>query len=101
MPNAGTQRNQSDTFGSRMDSAASANAAALARFKARPAANDPEVIERLAKQKAVSDARDARQAERKAAREDEAVRVAAEQAAAAAELVLLARSRISGWRLRV
>lgn len=70
---------------STLPAAAAAKQALLARFRARPAADDPAVQARLAEQKAVADARDARGAERKAARDAEAARVADERAIAAAQ----------------
>ena len=67
-----------DSFGSRLDSAARAKQAALERVRAVARPGDPEFEERLAARQAVVAAREARQAERKAAREAEALRKAAE-----------------------
>jgi hypothetical protein len=77
---------KNDSFGSRLATAANARNAALERFRARPGPDDVAVLERQAARKAVSVARDARIGERKAAREAEAVRLAAEQAACEAAL---------------
>jgi len=76
---------KNDHFTQRLNTAANAKQAMLERFRARPAADDPAVLERQAARKAVAVAREARIAERKAAREAETVRLAAEQAARAAE----------------
>ena len=68
-------------FDDRISAAAAAKQALLERFRARPGAGDPAWIEQQAALKAVADARDARNAERKAAKEAEAARIAAEAAA--------------------
>ncbi|MDR3529589.1 MAG: DUF6481 family protein [Rhodopila sp.] len=68
-------------FDDRLSAAAAAKQALLERFRARPAVNDPAWIEQQAALKAIADAREARAAERRAAKEAEAARVAAEQAA--------------------
>jgi hypothetical protein len=68
-------------FDDRLSAAAAAKQALLERFRARPTAGDPAWVEQQAALKAISDARDIRIAERKAAKEAEAARVAAEQAA--------------------
>jgi hypothetical protein len=68
-------------FDDRISAAAAAKQALLERYRARPAADDPAVIEQQAALKAIADARDVRAAERKAAKEAEAARVAAELAA--------------------
>ena len=73
----------------RLDAAAAARKAALARFQARPAPDDPAVKAQQAARKAISDARDLRAAERKAAREAELARQAAERASKAADLAAL------------
>ena len=65
----------------RLDAAAAASVAALDRFQARPGPDDPAVTA----QRATSDARDVRIAERQAARAAEAARQAAERAEKAAE----------------
>ena len=68
-------------FGERLNTAANARKAMLDRFRARPTANDPAVLERQAARQAISRAREARIAERRATREAEATRQAAERAA--------------------
>ncbi|HBK05609.1 MAG TPA: hypothetical protein DDZ81_07060 [Acetobacteraceae bacterium] len=74
-------------FDDRISAAAAAKQALLERFRARPSPDDPAEIERQAALKAIADARDARAAERRAAKEAEAQRLAAEAAARkAAEL---------------
>ena len=73
-------------FGERLSTAAAARRATLERFRARPGPDDPAVAERRATRQAISVAREARVAEREAAREAatareaEAGRRAAEQA---------------------
>lgn len=76
---------KSEDFNSRLDAAAAAKAAALARFQARPGPDDPAVRAQQAARLAISDARDLRSAERRAARATEAVRQAADHAVKAAE----------------
>ena len=74
-------------FDDRINAAAAAKQALLERFRARPSPDDPAEIERQAALKAIADARDARAAERRAAKEAELQRLAAEAAARkAAEL---------------
>ena len=68
-------------FDDRLSAAAAAKQALLERFRARPSPDDPAEIERQAALKAIADARDVRNAERKAAKEAEAARLAAEEAA--------------------
>jgi hypothetical protein len=68
-------------FDDRLNAAAAAKQASLERFRSRPGAGDPAWIEHQAALKAIADARDVRTAERKAAKEAEAARVAAELAA--------------------
>jgi hypothetical protein len=75
-------------FSERQRASADAKTALLAKFKTRPALDDPEVLARQAERKAIAEAREIRMAERRKQREEEAARVAAEQAAAlAAEAV--------------
>ncbi|MDQ2803319.1 MAG: DUF6481 family protein [Pseudomonadota bacterium] len=74
-------------FNERRKSAANANRTALEKFRARPGPDDPIVMEKQAARKAISDAREIRIAERKAAREAEAARQAAEQANLVAERI--------------
>ena len=74
-----------NTVADRLGAAAAAKQAMLERFKARPTLDDPAFVEQQAALKAVSDARDARAAERRAERAAEAERQAAAQAAKKAE----------------
>lgn len=74
---------KNDSFSNRLTSAANAKNALLERFRARPGPDDPAVVARRAAQAAIEAAREVRIAERKAAREAEAIRLAAEQAAQA------------------
>lgn len=69
----------------RLNTAAEAKRAMLERFRAKPAADDPAVIEREEARKALAAARELRAAERKAAKEAETTRLAAEQAEREAE----------------
>ena len=71
---------KNETVSDRLSSAAKAREAMLERFRNRPTADDPAVQERLEAQKAIIAARDARNAERRAAAEQEAARIAAEKA---------------------
>jgi hypothetical protein len=71
------------TVADRLTTAAKAKQAMLERFRARPGPDDPEVQAQQAARKAIAEARDARNAERRIAREAEAARVAAEKAAEA------------------
>ena len=72
------------TAADRQTAAANAKKAMLEKFRAKPAPDDPAVLERQAAQKALIDAREARFAERKAVKAAEAARIAAEQAEAVA-----------------
>jgi hypothetical protein len=72
---------KNDDFNNRLTSAAQAKNALLERFRARPGPDDPAVIARREAQAAIEAAREVRVAERKVAREIEARRLAAEQAA--------------------
>jgi hypothetical protein len=76
---------KNDDFNNRLTSAANAKNALLERFRARPGPDDPAVIARKAAQAEIEAAREIRVAERKKAREEEAVRLAIEQAALLAE----------------
>lgn len=67
-------------FNDRLTAAAAAKQALLERFK-RPDPNDPAWIAQQEALKAVAEAREARIAERKAAKEAEALRAAAEEIA--------------------
>jgi hypothetical protein len=66
-------------FNDRLGAAALAKKATLDKFRARPAADDPVVVERRAARQAVSDARTARMAEREAERIAQEAREAAER----------------------
>jgi hypothetical protein len=68
-------------FDDRISAAAAAKQALLERFRSRPSPDDPAEIARQEALKAISDARDARAAERRALKEAEAARIAAEEAA--------------------
>jgi type IV secretory pathway VirB10-like protein len=71
-----------DTFDKRREAAAKAKEELLARFRAAaPKPDDPEVQRRLAEQKAVAEAREARAAQRRAEKQAalEAARRAAEE----------------------
>jgi hypothetical protein len=76
---------KNDDFNSRLTSAANAKNALLERFRARPGPDDPTVIARKAAQAEIEAAREVRVAERKKAREEEAIRLAAEKLAQLAE----------------
>jgi hypothetical protein len=74
----------SDDFNERLSTGAKARQALLEKFRARPRADDPAVLERQAARLATSQARDARKAARAAEvtrLEEEAIRHAAEEAA--------------------
>ncbi len=74
-----------DDFNERKNAAASAKKAAAEKFRTKVGTDDPAFAERQAALQAISDARDVRVAERKAAREAEAARLVAEEAARVAE----------------
>ena len=79
-------------FNDRRDNAQNARLAMLERFRARPPADDPEVLAKQAERRAVAEARDQRKAEREAVRKAEEERIAAEKLAAElAELERLER----------
>jgi hypothetical protein len=80
-----SRAHKSGDLRNRLDAAAAARTTALERFQARPGPDDPAVRARQAAQRATSDARDVRIAERQAARAAEAARQAAEHAEKAAE----------------
>ena len=67
-------------FNERLSSAASAKRALLEKHKAQPRPDDPSVVEQRAARQALVAAREARNAERKAAKEMEAKRLAEEKA---------------------
>jgi Family of unknown function (DUF6481) len=60
------------TFGDRISAASAARDAALAKFRARPSADDPEVVRRREERLAIAQAREVRAAERMAVKEAEA-----------------------------
>ncbi len=71
-------------FNDRRSTSADAKKALLEKFRAKPAADDPEVQARLAERQKIAEARAARAAEREAAKQAEAARLAAEAAEAKA-----------------
>ncbi|MFC7557283.1 DUF6481 family protein [Pseudoroseomonas wenyumeiae] len=71
---------KSDSFNDRLTAAAKAKEAMLERFRARPGPDDPALLQQQAERRAISDARDARNAARKVLREEEAARLVAEKA---------------------
>ena len=77
-------------FVDRAEAAAAAKKAMLEKFRAKPAADDPEVLARAAERKAIAEARDIRAAERKVAKEAADVERIAAEAARQAELAALA-----------
>ena len=78
---------KTDDFSERLSTAASAKRAMLERFRSRPPADDPAVMEREEARRALIAAREARLAEREAARQAEEARLVAEQAAREADAV--------------
>ncbi len=68
------------TLSERLSTAANAKKALLDKFRARPAADDPDVVARGEARKAISESRETRAAEREAARAEEQAREAAERA---------------------
>jgi hypothetical protein len=76
---------RNDNFGDRLSTAAKAKTEMLARFRARPAPDSPEMVERQAALAAVSEAREARMKERQAKRDAATARHALELEALAAE----------------
>src|SRR3954447_23354715 len=77
--------NKIDSFDKRATSSASAKAALLEKFRTRPDLNDPEFQEKQRQRAEAAAAKAAREAERKAAKVAEAVRLEAEKKAAVAE----------------
>ena len=65
----------------RRNAANEAKKALLERFKARPAADDPQVLARQAERKAILEARARREAEKQRLRQEKLAREAAERAA--------------------
>ncbi|MFI4996245.1 MAG: DUF6481 family protein, partial [Hyphomicrobiales bacterium] len=77
---------QHPDFSERLSTAATAKQALLERYRAKVNASDPEFLRKQAERLALSQAREARNAERKAAREaQEAAESAAREAREAAE----------------
>jgi hypothetical protein len=74
-------------FAERLSTARTAKQAMVAKFRQQPGPDDPAVAERRAARTAMSDARDARAAERKAERLAESARSAAEREALAIKQV--------------
>jgi hypothetical protein len=73
------------SFSDRLSAAATARQAALDKFRARPAADDPAVIKRKEDRMAIARAREVRAAERQAAKEAEAAARAEREAIAKVE----------------
>jgi len=69
----------------RRNAANEAKKALLARFKAKPAADDPAVLAKQAERKAILDARAIREAEKQKLKQERLAREAAEKAAREAE----------------
>lgn len=78
-------------FNERLQLAAKARQAALEKFKSRPGENDPEIIKLREQQKAIAEARAAREAEKAEQRRKEAEERAAREAAEKVERERLAR----------
>jgi hypothetical protein len=74
-------RHTNKSFSERLSTAADAKKAMVDKFRARPAADDPAVMERRAARQAISDARQARIEKRAAERLAEEAREAAERKA--------------------
>ncbi|MGK9231432.1 hypothetical protein KXS07_07370 [Inquilinus limosus] len=72
-------------FGDRLNSAAAAKKAALEKFRAKTAPNNPELIKQRQERQAILEAREKREAERRSAREAEEARLRAEAEARAQE----------------
>ncbi|MGI3779086.1 MAG: DUF6481 family protein [Janthinobacterium lividum] len=77
-------------FNDRRDAAANAKKALLEKFKSRPAADDPAILQKQAEMKAIADAREVRAAERAKLKEADLVRLRAEEEAALVEKARLA-----------
>ncbi len=104
----GDDRLMSAYNGSKFDERAAASAAArkaaLEKFQARPKPDDPAVLERMAKQREIAEARKVRAAERQAAKEAEAARKLLEDQEYQAKLAAEAAEReaqAEAERLRV
>ncbi len=72
--------------------------ALLAKFKPRPAADDPEVRARQAERRAIAEARELRMAERRREREEAAARLTVEREAAAVAAAAAAAEREAAAR---
>jgi hypothetical protein len=81
----GFNTSKGNVLNERLDSAAKAKQAALEKFRARPAYDDPIAVEQRAARLATSVAREARAAERKAERAAADAKLAEEKAAREAE----------------
>lgn len=79
-------------FSERRNAAIEAKQALLAKFKSKPAADDPEVIKRQQERRAILEAREKREAERERQKQERLAREAVEKAEreAAAEAARLA-----------
>jgi len=75
---AGMSGYKGTNFNDRAKAAAAAKQAALEKFRAKPAPDDPAVLARQAERQAIAEARAQRAAEREVARQAEAARLAAE-----------------------
>ncbi len=69
------------TLSERLSTAANAKKALLEKFRAKPAADDPDVVARQEARRAISDAREARAAQRQAAHAEQQAHEAAERMA--------------------
>jgi hypothetical protein len=72
-------------FADRLSASARAKAGMVERFKAQPAPDHPDVLDRQARQRAVAEAREQRAATRRAGRELELARMAEDETRRAAE----------------
>ncbi len=77
-------------FNDRRDAAANAKKALLEKFKSRPAADDPSILQKQAEMKAIAEAREVRAAERAKLKEADLLRLRAEEEAALIEQARLA-----------
>ena len=85
-------------FDERQQTSADAKAALLAKFKTRPAPDDPALLAKQAERLAIAEAREIRAAERRKQRELDDIRLAAERAAAAAAEATLQAEREAAAR---
>lgn len=79
-------RHDDKGFRERLDAAAEAKKALLAKFRAQAGPDDPAVAERQTARQAIGEARDAREVARAAARAEDAARQAAEAEQRAADV---------------